>query len=108
VLVLTIVGTLNLLRSPTGRAFVAIRDSETAARSMGINVSLYKVKVIRDQRGHYRIRRRPVRTQAVFHQPRNVHPPALDRVHHRDPDRRHFQLARRGARAIFLVMIDRS
>jgi branched-chain amino acid transport system permease protein len=44
VLVLTIVGTLNLLRSPTGRAFVAIRDSETAARSMGINVSLFKVK----------------------------------------------------------------
>lgn len=44
VLVLVIVGTLNLLRSPTGRAFVAIRDSETAARSMGINVSLYKVK----------------------------------------------------------------
>jgi branched-chain amino acid transport system permease protein len=44
VLFLTIIGTLNLLRSPTGRAFVAIRDSETAARSMGINVSLYKVK----------------------------------------------------------------
>ena len=44
VVVLTIVGTLNLLRSPTGRAFVAIRDSETAARSMGINVALYKVK----------------------------------------------------------------
>lgn len=44
VLILTIVGALNLLRSPTGRAFVAIRDSETAARSMGVNVSLYKVK----------------------------------------------------------------
>jgi branched-chain amino acid transport system permease protein len=44
VLILTIVGTLNLLRSPTGRAFIAIRDSETAARSMGINVALYKVK----------------------------------------------------------------
>src|ERR1700743_2687072 len=44
VLILTIVGALNLLRSPTGRAFVAIRDSETAARSMGINVALYKVK----------------------------------------------------------------
>ena len=43
-MILTIVGTLNLLRSPTGRAFVAIRDSETAARSMGVNVSLYKVK----------------------------------------------------------------
>src|ERR1700745_3158466 len=44
VLILTIVGSLNLLRSPTGRAFIAIRDSETAARSMGINVALYKVK----------------------------------------------------------------
>src|ERR1700758_4041500 len=44
VLILTIVGALNLLRSPTGRAFIAIRDSETAARSMGINVALYKVK----------------------------------------------------------------
>lgn len=43
-LILVILGTLNLMRSPTGRAFVAIRDSETAAKSMGINVSLYKVK----------------------------------------------------------------
>jgi branched-chain amino acid transport system permease protein len=44
VLILIIVGTLNLMRSPTGRAFIAIRDSETAARSMGVNVALYKVK----------------------------------------------------------------
>lgn len=44
VLVLVILGTLNLMRSPTGRAFVAIRDSETAAKCMGINVALYKVK----------------------------------------------------------------
>jgi branched-chain amino acid transport system permease protein len=44
VLILVIVGTLNLMRSPTGRAFIAIRDSETAARSMGVNVALYKVK----------------------------------------------------------------
>src|SRR5436853_2631343 len=29
-LILTIVGTLNLLRSPTGRAFIAIRDSQPA------------------------------------------------------------------------------
>ena len=43
-LILTIIGTLNLLRSPTGRAFIAIRDSETAARSMGVNVAIYKVK----------------------------------------------------------------
>jgi branched-chain amino acid transport system permease protein len=34
---------LNILRSPTGRAFVAIRDSETAAKSLGINLAVYKV-----------------------------------------------------------------
>lgn len=32
----------NLLRSTTGRAFVAIRDSEVSARSMGINLAKYK------------------------------------------------------------------
>ena len=31
------------MRSPTGRAFIAIRDSETAAQSIGINLSVYKV-----------------------------------------------------------------
>jgi branched-chain amino acid transport system permease protein len=34
--------TANLLRSPTGRAWVAIRDSEIAAQSMGVNLALYK------------------------------------------------------------------
>ena len=34
--------TRNLLRSPTGRAWVAIRDSEIAAQSMGVNLALYK------------------------------------------------------------------
>ena len=33
---------LNLLRSPTGRAFVAMRDSEISAQSMGINLARYK------------------------------------------------------------------
>ena len=33
---------LNVLRSPLGRAFVAIRDSEVSAQSMGINLALYK------------------------------------------------------------------
>lgn len=32
----------NLLRSPTGRAFVAIRDSEIAAQSLGVNLAWYK------------------------------------------------------------------
>ncbi len=34
--------TANVLRSPTGRAWVAIRDSEIAAQSMGVNLALYK------------------------------------------------------------------
>jgi len=33
---------LNLLRSPTGRAFVAIRDSAISAQSMGIHLARYK------------------------------------------------------------------
>ena len=44
-LVIAIVSTLailNLLRSPTGRAFVAIRDSEISAQSMGIHLARYK------------------------------------------------------------------
>jgi branched-chain amino acid transport system permease protein len=41
-LVLVIVGILNLLRAPTGRAFVGIRDSEISAQSMGINLARYK------------------------------------------------------------------
>lgn len=34
----------NLMRSPTGRAFVAIRDSEISAQSMGIHLARYKTK----------------------------------------------------------------
>ena len=33
---------LNLLRSPAGRAFIAIRDSEVSAQSMGIHVARFK------------------------------------------------------------------
>lgn len=42
VLALVVVGVMNLLRSPTGRAFVAIRDSEISAQSMGIHLARYK------------------------------------------------------------------
>ncbi len=42
VTVLCTLGLLNLLRSPTGRAFVAIRDSEISAQSMGIHLAYYK------------------------------------------------------------------
>jgi branched-chain amino acid transport system permease protein len=40
--VLATLAILNLLRSPTGRAFVAIRDSEISAQSMGIHLAYYK------------------------------------------------------------------
>lgn len=40
--VLATLAILNLLRSPTGRAFVAIRDSEVSAQSMGIHLAHYK------------------------------------------------------------------
>jgi branched-chain amino acid transport system permease protein len=40
--ILSILGLMNLLRSPTGRAFVAIRDSEISASCMGVNLATYK------------------------------------------------------------------
>ena len=39
---LATLGVLNLLRSGTGRAFIAIRDSEISAQSMGIAIARYK------------------------------------------------------------------
>ena len=36
---------VNLIESPTGRAFRAIHDSETAARTLGIDVARYKLAV---------------------------------------------------------------
>ncbi|MFM7697111.1 MAG: branched-chain amino acid ABC transporter permease, partial [Limnohabitans sp.] len=42
VTVLCTLAVLNVLRSSTGRAFVAIRDSEISAQSMGIHLAYYK------------------------------------------------------------------
>ena len=42
ILAIVMLGIVNLMRSPTGRAFVAIRDSEVSAQSMGINLAYYK------------------------------------------------------------------
>jgi branched-chain amino acid transport system permease protein len=41
--ILTLFATLNIRRSRVGRAFVAIRDNDTAARVMGINLHAYKL-----------------------------------------------------------------
>jgi branched-chain amino acid transport system permease protein len=40
--VLSALACINLLRSPTGRAFVAIRDSEISASCLGVNLAKYK------------------------------------------------------------------
>ena len=37
-LFLVFLGVINLLRSPTGRSFVAVRDSEISAQAMGVNL----------------------------------------------------------------------
>jgi branched-chain amino acid transport system permease protein len=42
VLIFVIWLVINILRTPVGRALVAIRDSEISAQSMGINISIYK------------------------------------------------------------------
>jgi branched-chain amino acid transport system permease protein len=41
--VLAIVGTMNLIRSRIGRAFIAIRDRDIAAEIIGINIFRYKL-----------------------------------------------------------------
>jgi branched-chain amino acid transport system permease protein len=41
--VAALLATLNIRRSRVGRAFVAIRDNDTAARAMGINLHAYKL-----------------------------------------------------------------
>jgi branched-chain amino acid transport system permease protein len=41
--VIAVVGTLNLVRSRIGRAFIAIRDHDIAAEIIGINIFRYKL-----------------------------------------------------------------
>ncbi len=79
VAVLCTLGILNLLRSPTGRAFVAIRDSEISAQSMGIHLRALQDDVLRDLGRARRARRRAVCAQAELHLARPVQHPAVDR-----------------------------
>ncbi|MFO1218294.1 MAG: branched-chain amino acid ABC transporter permease [Burkholderiaceae bacterium] len=46
ILAVVLLGAANLLRSRSGRALTAIRDSEISARSLGIHVALYKGVVL--------------------------------------------------------------
>ena len=45
VLALVVLAAINLVRSPTGRAMVAMRDSEISAQSLGVNLFRYKTTV---------------------------------------------------------------
>ncbi len=45
VLALVVLAAVNLMRSPTGRALIAIRDSEVSAQSLGVNLTRYKTAV---------------------------------------------------------------
>jgi branched-chain amino acid transport system permease protein len=40
---LTLLACLNIARSRIGRAFIAIRDNDTAARTMGVNLERFKL-----------------------------------------------------------------
>jgi len=42
ILILTIILARNILRSPTGRALIAIRDSEVASQAIGVSLPRYK------------------------------------------------------------------
>lgn len=44
VAMVTLFGVLNLERSRVGRAFMAVRDNDIAARTMGINLRAYKLR----------------------------------------------------------------
>ncbi|MBO0765167.1 MAG: branched-chain amino acid ABC transporter permease [Hyphomicrobiaceae bacterium] len=44
-LMLVVLAAINLVRSPTGRALVAIRDSEISAQSLGVHLFRYKTAI---------------------------------------------------------------
>ena len=44
ILILVLIGVVNLIRSPTGRSFKAVRDSEISAQAMGVN--LFRTKTL--------------------------------------------------------------
>ena len=60
------IGSVNLLRSRSGRAFMAIRDNEIAASAMGVDVALYKTLAFGVSRRHHRHRRRARRHRVAF------------------------------------------
>jgi branched-chain amino acid transport system permease protein len=62
VLVLVTLAYVNLLRSGTGRSFLAVRDSEVSARALGVNVARAKTISFGHLLCNHRIWRGPLRT----------------------------------------------
>ena len=97
-LVLALWLTRNLLRSPTGRAWIAIRDSEIAAQSMGVNLAIYKSMAFAYSAGADGAGRRAVRAQDRLSGARHLHHPAVDPVPAAGDRGRAGLAARRGVR----------
>ena len=97
-LVLVLWLTRNLLRSPTGRAWIAIRDSEIAAQSMGVNLAIYKSIAFAYSAGADGPRRRAVRPQDRLPRARHLQHPAVDPVPAAGDRGRAGLAARRGVR----------
>ena len=66
--------------SPTGRAWVAIRDSEIAAQSMGVHLRALQDAGLRLLRRAHGRGRRALRPQDRLHGPRHLHRPPLHPV----------------------------
>ena len=72
------IASVNLLRSRSGRAFMAIRDNEIAASAMGVDVALYKTLAFGVSRRHHRRCRRPRRHRRAVRGAGRLHHHARD------------------------------
>ena len=87
-----------IVRGRLGRTFRAVRDSEVAAASAGVEPRPLQDARLRDQRRLRRGRRRAARDPGRDRQPAHVHVPALDPDPRRRRRRRSRLAARDGAR----------
>jgi len=67
------VGSVNLLRSRSGRALMAIRDNEIAASAMGVDVALYKTLAFGVSAGITGIAGGPRRHRGTVRRARQLH-----------------------------------
>jgi branched-chain amino acid transport system permease protein len=92
---------VNLLRSPIGRAMVAIRDSEVSAQSMGINLAKYKTLAFAISAGITGLAGALVRALRSLPGARCVRRAAVGAIRHHRVRRRPWIVARRDSRRDF-------